>query len=138
MCTGGDEEGIAVDEVGSSGVGYFCCRLSHLEGESCAMRLAGRGKVGEEKGSKAGSKEGAGRLTPATGGTEDLWLLGEESRLGISSAILVQVLDEGVLGMVEKREGRVEVVIISGGYQCMLPSDPKGIVLERRLVFNNG
>lgn len=72
VCTGGDEEGIAVDEVGSSGVGYFCCRLSHLEGESCAMRLAGRGRVGEEKGSKAGSNEGAGRLTPATGGTDDL------------------------------------------------------------------
>ncbi len=36
------------------------------------MRLAGRGRVGEEKGSKAGSNEGAGRLTPATAGTEVL------------------------------------------------------------------
>lgn len=67
------------------------------------MRLAGRGRVGEEKGSNAGSKEGAGRLTPATGGTEDLWLLGEESRLGVSSAMLVDVLEEGVLGTGEKR-----------------------------------
>lgn len=30
------------------------------------MRLAGRGKVGEGNGSKAGSSEGAGRFTPAT------------------------------------------------------------------------
>lgn len=34
VCTGGDEEGMTVDDVRSSGVGYFCCRSSHLEGES--------------------------------------------------------------------------------------------------------
>lgn len=89
---GGDEEGMAVEEVGSSGVGYFWCMLSHVERPACAMRLAGRGSVGEGKGSKAGSNEGAGRFTPATGGTEDLWLLGEESRLGVSNAMLAGVL----------------------------------------------
>lgn len=103
VCTGGDEEGITVDDVSRSGVGYFCCRISHLEGESWAMRLAGRGRVGEAKGSKAGSNEGAGRLTPATAGTEDLWLLGEDSRLGVSSPMVTNVLDERVLEVVEKR-----------------------------------
>ena len=87
-----------MDEVGSSGVGYFWCVPSHLEGEPCAMRLAGRGSVGEGKGSKAGSREGAGRLTPATGGTEDLWLVGgEESKVGISSTMwsLGSIEDDG-------------------------------------------
>lgn len=40
----------------------------------------GRGKDGEDdRGSKAGKSDGAGRLTPATGETENRLLLGEES-----------------------------------------------------------
>ena len=54
-----------VEEVGI-GVGYFRCLLAHRGGDSQAMRLVGRGNVGEGKGSKAGRREGAGRLTPAT------------------------------------------------------------------------
>ncbi|KAL8728784.1 MAG: hypothetical protein Q9166_005162 [cf. Caloplaca sp. 2 TL-2023] len=100
---GGEDEGIAVDDVGMSGVGYFWCMLSHLEGDSRAMRLAGRGSVGEGKGSKAGSREGAGRLTPATGGTEDLWLLEEESTPVVSNAMLAEMLCSR-LDWVEKRE----------------------------------
>lgn len=61
---GGDEEKIPVEEVGT-GVGYFCCSPLHFGGDPEAMRLAGRGNVGEGKGSKAGSSEGAGRFTPA-------------------------------------------------------------------------
>lgn len=74
---------IPVDEVGT-GVGYFCFLLPRCGGDLQAMRLAGRGKVGEEKGSKAGKREGAGRLTPATCEEEDRWLEGEESMLGVS------------------------------------------------------
>lgn len=85
--TGGEEDRTAVDEVGS-GVGYFCRLLSHAGEGSRAIRLAGRGNVGEGKGSKAGSREGAGRLTPATGGIEDLWLVGDESTLGVSYDML--------------------------------------------------
>lgn len=62
---GGEDERMPVDEVGM-GVGYFCCLRFHLGGDSRAIRLVGRGKVGEGKGSKAGSSEGAERLTPAT------------------------------------------------------------------------
>lgn len=79
-----------MEEVGT-GVGYFCCLDFHLGEEPEAMRLAGRGRVGEAKGSKAGSNEGAGRFTPAAWDVEDLWLGGEESMLGVSYAMLACV-----------------------------------------------
>ena len=71
-------------EVGI-GEGYLRYALSRSEGESRACFLAGRGSAGdeqdEEEGSKAGSREGAGRFTPAA--DEDLAciliLLGDES-----------------------------------------------------------
>lgn len=59
------------------------------------MRLAGRGSVGEGKGSKAGSSEGAGRFTPATWEVEDPWLEKGESMLGVSYAISADVCCSG-------------------------------------------
>lgn len=72
-----------VEDVGI-GVGYFCFSLFNLDGDTRAKRLLGRGKDGEDgNGSNAGSNEGAGRFTPATGGTGSGRLLpfGEESIL---------------------------------------------------------
>jgi len=69
-----------VVDVGT-GVGYFK-KASPCEGEDRAWRFEGRGKAGEdESGSNAGSREGAGRLTPAVVGNEGciLTLLGDES-----------------------------------------------------------
>lgn len=66
-------------EVGI-GVGYLIEPDPRPEGELRAL-LSGRGKTGEEDcGSKAGSKDGAGRLTPATGGKLrwEFILLGDE------------------------------------------------------------
>ena len=83
MC-GGEEERIPVVDVGI-GEGYFRYASSWCEGECLACRLAGRGSAGEEEdeeeGSKAGSRDGAGRFTPAA---EEVFacmliLLGEES-----------------------------------------------------------
>lgn len=65
---GGDEDRMPVAEVGT-GVGYLCC-ASRWEGEETACRFVDRGRPGEEdRGSKAGSRDGAGRLAPATGGS---------------------------------------------------------------------
>ena len=51
-------------EVGM-GVGYFRYALA------VACRFAGRGRAGdEENGSNAGSRDGAGRFTPAVDGSE--------------------------------------------------------------------
>ena len=78
---GGDEERIPVVDVGI-GVGYFRYAVFRCEGENTACLLEGRGKAGEEdSGSKAGSREGAGRLTPAVAGEDAcrFILLGEES-----------------------------------------------------------
>lgn len=65
-----------VVEVGM-GVGY----LIEADPDPRAL-LSGRGRTGDEdNGSKAGRSDGAGRLTPATGG-KLLWefiLLGDES-----------------------------------------------------------
>jgi hypothetical protein len=64
------------------GVGYFRYAASRCAGDKTACLLEGRGKAGEEeRGSKAGSSEGAGRLTPAVAGEDAcrLILLGEES-----------------------------------------------------------
>ena len=64
------------------GVGYFRYAASRSDGDKTACLLEGRGKAGEEdRGSKAGSSEGAGRLTPAVAGEDAcrLTLLGEES-----------------------------------------------------------
>jgi hypothetical protein len=78
---GGDEDRIPVVDVGI-GVGYFWYAASRCDGEKTACLLEGRGKAGEEdRGSKAGNNEGAGRLTPAVAGEDAcrLILLGEES-----------------------------------------------------------
>lgn len=48
-----------------------------------ARRLAGRGNDEGDSGSNAGSSDGAGRLTPATGATGSLPLPGEEFFLSI-------------------------------------------------------
>jgi hypothetical protein len=82
---GGDEERIPVVDVGI-GVGYSRYAVSRCDGDNIACLLEGRGKTGEEdRGSKAGSSEGAGRLTPAVGGEDAcrLILLGEESIMAI-------------------------------------------------------
>ena len=73
---GGEDVGIRVEEVGT-GVGYERS-LKDLEGDAWARRLVGRGNCGDEEGSKAGSREGAGRFTPATGETGRGTWLGEE------------------------------------------------------------
>jgi hypothetical protein len=78
---GGDEERIPVVDVGI-GVGYFRYAASRCDGDKTACLLEGRGRAGEEdRGSKAGRSEGAGRLTPAVAGEDAcrLILLGEES-----------------------------------------------------------
>jgi hypothetical protein len=77
---GGDEERIPVVDVGI-GVGYFRYAASRCDGDNTACLLDGRGRAGEDRGSKAGSSEGAGRLTPAVAGEDAcrLILLGEES-----------------------------------------------------------
>lgn len=75
---GGDDGTMSVEDVGM-GVGYFRFSGSSWEGDTRARRLAGRGRHGEdENGSNAGSNEGAGRFTPATGDTGNRILLGEE------------------------------------------------------------
>ncbi len=77
---GGDDERIPVVDVGI-GVGYFRY-ASRLDGDDTACLFEGRGRAGEEdRGSKAGSSEGAGRLTPAVAGEDArrFILLGEES-----------------------------------------------------------
>ncbi len=66
---GGDEDIIPVVEVGI-GVGYFVYAAADLVGEH--ILFDGRGKPGEEdNGSKAGSRDGAGRfrLPVAIGGS---------------------------------------------------------------------
>jgi len=61
---GGLDDNIPVVEVGT-GVGYFCCGD---EVWKSVCRFRGLGKPGEEeKGSKAGRREGAGRFVPAIG-----------------------------------------------------------------------
>lgn len=74
--SGGDEGTMPVDEVGM-GVGYNSCSRSKGEGET-RRRFGCGGKDGEEWGSKAGNRDGAGRFAPATGGTGSLSLLGGE------------------------------------------------------------
>lgn len=97
-----------VEDVGI-GVGYFCCLDPCFGGDSRAIRLVGRGNVGEEKGSKAGRREGAGRLTPATCEEEDRWLEGEESMLGVSYAIPAHVCcAKSNLEVVVEEEGEEE------------------------------
>jgi hypothetical protein len=71
--------------------------MSLFEGEKHAWRFAGREKGGDEdNGSKAGSRQGAGRLTPAVAGSDGciLILLGDESIIKISSSSLLQSLFE--------------------------------------------
>jgi hypothetical protein len=58
---GGEDDNMAVDDVGT-GVGYVTSSL-----KASRLRFGGRGSVGEETGSKAGSRAAAGRLLPATG-----------------------------------------------------------------------
>lgn len=65
---GGGDDAMPVDDVGM-GVGYFFFFWLWREGEPRAWRLAGRGKDEGDSGSNAGSSDGAGRLTPATGAT---------------------------------------------------------------------
>ena len=57
-----------MEDVGT-GVGYFdCFSRIRFAGDAIARRLAGRGNAGDEdNGSKAGSKEGAGRFCPRNG-----------------------------------------------------------------------
>jgi hypothetical protein len=65
-CTpGGEEDRIPVVEVGI-GVGYLCRTGSIRHGDVRTLLLVRPGRQGEEeKGSKAGSKVGAGRFVPA-------------------------------------------------------------------------
>lgn len=80
-----------VEDVGS-GVGYFCSTFLCPDGDSRLIRFDGLGSVGEDgKGSNAGSKEGAGRFTPATAEPGDFGPLGEESLLGVSRTILPNI-----------------------------------------------
>ena len=59
---GGEDVRMAVDDVGT-GVGYVTSSL-----RASRFRFGGRGSVGdEEDGSKAGSRDAAGRLLPASG-----------------------------------------------------------------------
>jgi hypothetical protein len=59
---GGEDDSMAVDDVGT-GVGYVTSSL-----RASRLRFGGRGSVGdEENGSKAGRRDAAGRLLPATG-----------------------------------------------------------------------
>lgn len=73
---GGEDEGMRVEEVGT-GVGYERS-LNAFDGDAWAKRLIDRGNCGDDEGSKAGSREGAGRFTPATGETGRGTWLGEE------------------------------------------------------------
>lgn len=77
---GGDDDKIPVVEVGT-GVGYFSYATSRREGENSVCLFDGLGRPGEEKGSKAGSSDGAGRLTPAAAGNvgDRSLLLGNKS-----------------------------------------------------------
>ena len=59
---GGEDDNMAVDDVGT-GVGYVTSSL-----RASRLRFGGRGSVGEDdNGSKAGRRDAAGRLLPATG-----------------------------------------------------------------------
>lgn len=69
--------------------------------------MAGRGKDEGDRGSNAGSNDGAGRLTPATGATGKLPLLGEDFFLSIA----------GLCGQVPAwRWNAVEMEISVGGW----------------------
>lgn len=79
---GGEEEGMSVEEVGT-GVGYERSLLADFAcGDAWGRRFMGRGSVGEEeKGSNAGSRDGAGRLVPTAGEMGTGAGLGEEGIL---------------------------------------------------------
>jgi hypothetical protein len=67
---GGEDVKIAVDDVGT-GVGYVTSSL-----RASRFRFGGRGSVGdEENGSKAGSRDTAGRLLPASGDPSLAWCI---------------------------------------------------------------
>ena len=67
---GGEDVRIAVDDVGT-GVGYVTS-----SSRASRFRFGGRGSVGdEENGSKAGSRDTAGRLLPASGGPSLAWCI---------------------------------------------------------------
>jgi hypothetical protein len=67
---GGEDVRMAVDDVGT-GVGYVTSSL-----RASRFRFGGRGSVGdEENGSKAGSKDAAGRLLPASGDPSVAWCI---------------------------------------------------------------
>ena len=73
----GDEGTTPVEDVGT-GVGYISCPWSKEEGET-RRRFGARGRDGEdERGSKAGNSEGAGRFAPATGAIGSPLLVEEE------------------------------------------------------------
>lgn len=100
---GGEEEGIIVVEEGI-GVGYWRSLLPNFAGDAWGRRFIGRGRAGEEdKGSNAGSRVGAGRLTPATGETGKGTCCGEE---GIS------------LVFMHEREGDEALVIVGAGMRA--------------------
>lgn len=56
----------------------------------------GRGNCGEDEGSKAGSRDGAGRFTPATGESGRGTWLGEEPILVHMSWVLMQGREKDV------------------------------------------
>jgi hypothetical protein len=67
---GGEDVKMAVDDVGT-GVGYVTSSL-----RASRFRFGGRGSVGdEENGSKAGSRDAAGRLLPASGDPSVAWCI---------------------------------------------------------------
>ena len=67
---GGEDVRMAVDDVGT-GVGYVTSSL-----RASRFRFGGRGSVGdEENGSKAGSRDAAGRLLPASGDPSVAWCI---------------------------------------------------------------
>lgn len=88
----GDEVKICVDEVGT-GVGYFACS-SYVS----LVLFNGRGRAGDEKGSKAGSNDDGGFFVAttegdasgrvSTGAGMSPWSKGDDQRLVTKTAIV--------------------------------------------------
>ena len=97
---GGEDVRMAVDDVGT-GVGYVTSSL-----RASRFRFRGRGSVGdEENGSKAGSRDAAGRLLPASGGPSVAWCI------EVGSIALLRKTEKShahdLLRLVPDKDGRV-------------------------------